>query len=28
MTDELKKWAVKKMKILIDILQPEIDNLR
>jgi len=26
-TDELKEWAVNKMKIFIDILQPEIDNL-
>jgi hypothetical protein len=28
MTEELKNWAVEKMKILIEILQPEIDNLR
>lgn len=28
MTDELKEWAVNKMKTFIDILQPEIDNLR
>jgi len=28
MTDELKEWAVKKMKILIEILQPELDKIR
>ena len=28
MTEELKNWAVEKMKILIEILQPEIDNLK
>ena len=28
MTEELKNWAVEKMKIFIEILQPEIDNLR
>jgi hypothetical protein len=27
MTNELKNWAVEKMKIIIEILQPEIDNL-
>lgn len=27
-TEELKEWAVNKMKILIEILQPEINNLR
>ena len=28
MTNELKDWAVDKMKIFIEIVQPEIDNLR
>ncbi len=28
MTDELKEWAVKNMKIFIEILQPEIDKLK
>ena len=28
MTNELKEWAVNKMKIIIEILQPEIDNLK
>ncbi len=27
MTEELKEWAVKNMKIFIEILQPIIDNL-
>jgi hypothetical protein len=27
MTDELKAWAVEKMKVLIETLQPEIDKL-
>jgi Domain of unknown function (DUF4268) len=28
MTDEIKEWAVNKMKILVEILQPELDKLR
>ena len=28
MNNELKDWAVEKMKIMIDILQPELDKLR
>lgn len=28
MTNELKDWAVDKMKIIIEILQPEIDSLK
>ena len=28
MTDDLKKWAVDKMKIFIDILQPELDKIK
>jgi hypothetical protein len=27
-TEELKKWAIEKMKVLINILQPEIDKLK
>jgi hypothetical protein len=27
MTEDLKKWAVEKMKIFIEILQPEIEKL-
>lgn len=28
MTDELKDWAVKKMKVLIELLQPELDIIK
>ena len=28
MTEELKDWTVKKMKILIEILQPELDKIK
>ena len=28
MTNELKDWAVRKMKIIIEVLQPEIEKLR